>query len=439
MVNNPDQDLRTGEDLTTQSETALAGFGRTIVVAFNDTGQLPADLVSGPLSVMGYSRSVDGGATFTDIGSFPVPLFGANFGDPGMVVDLKGTFYASALVYNPFGPQGPEQNVAIYKSVDGGLTWPVASFPPPGTAGLAPIVDKPFIGVDTSSSPFRGSVYVTWTSIDLGFFTDLPIAFSRSTDGGLSFSPPQVISEPGTINQGSEPAVGPNGEIYVTWIRLAPGPQLIMVARSLDGGQTFGPPAAIAPVTNIGFTSGNLNGDIRVVSYPRIDVSPVNGNVYVVYTSNPPGPDGSDVFLAASIDRGQTWSAPIRVNDDATESDQFFPDVAAGRDGTVQVIWYDRRNDPENLLIDVYSGRISPDGSSVLDNDRVTSVSFPPAVGYDPLLDPRYMGDYIDLKRLISPDPTGPGFGAAWGDNRRRIVTGGGRRNDQDVMFTGIR
>jgi len=210
----------------------------------------------------------------------------------------------------------------------------------------------------------------------------------------------------------------------------------MMMARSLDGGQTFSRPVAVAPVTSIGFATGTLNGGIRVQSFPRIDVSPTNGNIYIVYASNPPGPDGADIYITTSEDRGQTWSAPLRVNDDSGQNDQFFPDVAVNGQGAVEVLWYDRRNDPENSLIDVYRARVGPNGRSVQQNERVTSVSFPPAVGYDPTTDPKYMGDYIDLKALLTPAGRAVTFGAAWGDNRRKIVTAGGRRNDQDVFFS---
>ena len=438
MVNNPEQDVRTVEDISTQSETAVAGFGRTIVVAFNDSGQFSANPFA-PLTLMGYSRSVDGGATFTDIGSVPPPAGGANFGDPGLAVNREGVFYASAIVATPpSGPVGSQQTVGVYRSTDAGLTWATAAILPPGTTGANAAADKPFMTVDTSTSVFAGNVYVSWTSFGppppLGP-PGLPIVFSRSTDRGLTFSPPITISASGDVNQGSEPAVGPNGEVYVSWLRLAPAPQVVMFARSIDGGKSFSAPVPVAPLNNIGFGSGNLNGNFRVLSWPRIDVSPANGNIYIVYASNPPGPDGADIFLTVSTDRGQTWSAPIRVNDDRTENDQFFPDVAVNSQGVVQVVWYDRRNDPENRLIDVYRARVTANGRTVMQNERVTSVSFPPAVGYDPTTNPTYMGDYIDLKTVLSPAGREVGFGAAWGDNRRQIVTAGGRRHDQDVFF----
>jgi hypothetical protein len=433
MVNNPDQDLGTAVDISTQSETALAGFGRTVIVAYNDSG--PAWNFFMPPALTGYSRSVDGGTTFTDVGSLPVPPGGANFGDPGLAADRTGNFYASSIVVAQ-SAVGQVQTVGVYKSVDGGLTWPIISTPPPGTALSS--ADKPLIAIDATESPFSGNVYISWTSFGppppIGF-PGLPILFSRSTDGGLTFSPPLILSAPGEISHGSEPGVGRNGEVYVTWIRLSPGPQLIMFARSMDGGSTFSPPAAVAPVTSIGFATGRLVGNFRVNSFPRIDVNPVNGTIYIVYASNPPGVDGADVFLTSSTDRGATWSPPIRLNDDVTNNDQFFPDVAVNGAGMVEVVWYDRRSGPDNQLIDVYGARVASNGQSTSPNQRLTSVSFPPAVGYDPTLNPVYMGDYIDIKALQNPRGRGTSFGAAWGDNRRSIVTSGGQRNDQDVFY----
>ncbi|MEJ7606269.1 MAG: hypothetical protein WKF37_08370 [Bryobacteraceae bacterium] len=132
---------------------------------------------------------------------------------------------------------------------------------------------------------------------------------------------------------------------------------------------------------------------------------------------------------------GATWSAPIRVNDDLGEFDQFFPDIAVNRAGSVQVFWYDRRNSVENLAMDIYGAQMAPGGQSFQANTRLTSVMFRPAVGYDPLTNRIYMGDYNDIK--VMQGPTGPAldFLSAWGDFRRQITTLGGRRRDQDVMF----
>jgi hypothetical protein len=312
--------------------------------------------------------------------------------------------------------------------------------------------DKEFLAVDTSGGAFNGNVYVTWTSIGgtpVGPGT--PIYLSRSTNGGASFTVPMLVSPATHVTQGSEPAVGPNGELYVAWFRTsgpAPGPGLpplgraIVVAKSTNGGVSFGPPVdVVSPVATIGFgnlaANGRFRGNFRTNAFPRIDVNPVNGHVYLVYNANPDGPDGSDIFFTRSTDGGTVWSPPLRVNDDRGDNDQYFPDIAVNGDGVIEAIWYDQRLDPENLRIDIYKAISRDGGVSFGPNHRVTQGSAYPAVGFDPLVNPTYMGDYLDIKAITTPDGNGRGsaFLMSWGDFRRVITTNGGTRPDQDVFF----
>lgn len=213
-----------------------------------------------------------------------------------------------------------------------------------------------------------------------------------------------------------------------------------MIAKSTDGGTTFGPATEVIPVATVGFgnlINGRLRGNFRMNPFPRIDVDPNNGNVYIVYNANPDGPDGSDIFFIRSTDGGATWWPPIRVNDDRGVNDQFFPDIAVNAHGVLEVIWYDQRLDPENLQIDVYKAVSVDGGLSFGPNQRVTQSSAFPAVGFDPLVNPNYMGDYIDIKAITTSSGNGRGsaFLLSWGDFRRVITTNGGTRPDQDVVF----
>jgi hypothetical protein len=440
MVNNPALDTFELFDISTQSETAVAGFGSSIVVAYNNSATFPP-------SVMGYSLSTDGGLTFTDLRGLPGPTGGNNLGDPGLVADRAGNFYASSIASDRARPAGFAFTIGISKSTDGGSTFSIPVSPP--AAGVLPgsFQDKEFIAVDTSRGPFDGNVYVTWTSFGAPF-TKLPILFSRSTDGGATFSTPIQISTSTEFDQGSEPVVGPNGEIYVAWERFfdlanLSAPPAIVVAKSTNGGMSFGSPVVVTPVTDIGFGAGTMLGNFRVNSFPRIDVSPTTGTVYIVFASNPqslpptpPTGDSGDVFFTRSTDGGANWAVPTKLNDDITVNDQFFPDIAVNGNGVLEVFWYDRRNDPANLMIDLFETRSADDGVSFTPNAQVNAVSFPPAVGYDPLINRIYMGDYIDIKAITTSTGRGMTFLMAWGDNRRSVATFGGTRHDQDVFFT---
>lgn len=467
MVNDPSLDQFEISDNSTQSETAVAGYGNVIVVAFNDS----AEFTVVP-TFMGYSRSSDGGASFTDLGRAPflfVPgppsQIQLNGGDPALVVNRQGHYYLAHLtsVTTPlFRPAGFGSVIGINKSTDGGQTWGPSVFP---AIGAAPnfgtkqnsTQDKEFIAVDNSRGPCDGNVYVSWTSFGGIAFPapdspNPPIVFSRSTNGGASFSVPIRISTFAHSNQGSEPAVGPNGEVYVAWFRIsgpppAPGqPPLgpaIMVAKSTNCGVTFGTAVEVTRLTPIGFGGAPVNArtraNFRTNSFPRLDVNPRNGHVYIVYNANPEGPDGADIFFTRSTDGGATWSAPTRVNKDSSDNDQLFPDIAVNVDGAIEVAWYDQRLDPENFRMDVYHSRSTDGGLSFGPNQRVTLTSALPAVGYDPVVNSNYMSDYLDLKANTTATGPGSDFLLSWGDWRRVIVTNGGVRSDQDVFFTVLR
>ncbi len=444
-VNDPSQDAFADRDITTQSETAVAAYttdqGSTVLVAFNDSGEYLTTHC-----FMGYSRSTNGGARFTDMGVVPPSPTETNIGDPGLVVDRQGRFYSSCVAFDYTLPGPFQYRIAIQKSTDGGMTWGHPVYAPPFTPGS--FTDKDFIAVDTSDRPTSGNVYVTWTDFASTGGNQLPIVFSRSVDTGAHFSAPIQISAVGTFNQGSEPVVGADGTIYVAWNQdrgQGPyGPQNIVVARSTDGGLSFGAPVIAAAAIPIGFGSGQLAGNFRSNSFPRIDVNPANGEVYVVFASNPPGPDPGDVLFVRSVDRGATWSAPVRVNDDHGDADQWFPDLAVNRDGDIRVFWYDRRGHgdrPGDVLMDVYGASSRDGGRSFGVNQRIRSAGpsqangMIPAVGYDPLVESTYMGDYNDLKVDTTPTGPGSGFYSAWGDFSRIVTTNGGTRADQDVVF----
>ena len=440
MVNDPARDVLTDFDISSQSETNVAAFGKTVVVAYNDSTGFSG---LGPLSGQAYSLSNDGGMSFTEIGDFPVTPTGFNFGDPGLAVTRSGVFYQSHIAADTTLDPNFSQVGGLAKSVDGGVTFgqPIYVPSPPGanTTILNAFADKPFIAVDDSGSARAGTLYFTYTSFELSssFVSSLVIRFSKSTDGGLTLTQPVAISSAGSISQGSQPVVGPNGELYVAWFNFGPGPSGVMLVKSVDGGATFSSPVLVAQATPAGFNSGNMTGNFRVNSFPRIDVDPANGNVYIAYGARPNTPgDSGDVFFVRSTDGGGTWSAPMRINTDPGTNDQFFPAVAVDGTGLLRIVWYDKRTDPDNVRIGVYTATSSDGGVSFSANHTVTNETFDPAVGYDPVLNPVYMGDYIDIKAGLTTTGRTNVLNFAWTDCRRVITTSGGTRPDQDVFFT---
>jgi subtilisin-like proprotein convertase family protein len=106
--------------------------------------------------------------------------------------------------------------------------------------------------------------------------------------------------------------------------------------------------------------------------------SPYQGRIYVAYTAlgnNDPkvlgAPDNSDVLLAHSDDGGQTWSAPVVVNDDSQvdgfsegNRPQFLPAIAVDQTtGALVVTFYDARQDAARARVARYLA-VSIDGGS---------------------------------------------------------------------------
>src|SRR6266567_5634406 len=388
-----------------QREPSIAVFGARIVVGWNDRTIEFGQTLRGIKSGVGYGFSTDGGATFTDAGEVGTSHWGA---DPSVAVDHSGNFFFGRIDLQP--GSATFDRIAVFKSTDGGATFPESATASNNAESEGN--DGPLIAVDTTASPFSGTVYATWA------FQGLTPRFSRSTDGGASFSLPIGLSTHGM------PAVGPNGEIYVVGLDASD----VVVTKSTDGGLSFGPAVPVASVIPIGHIESAtaqycgmvLKGSLRASVSPRIAVDrsggPNNGTVYVVFASHGAGADEADVYLTRSTDGGATWSTPSRLNDDAAANDQWLPFVAVAPNGAVAVSWYDRRLDDQNLLIDLFM-RISTDGgASFGPNLKITDVAFPPP-GIDRTLGFPPYTCYFESYNWIATDAAN--FYVVWADNRR--------------------
>lgn len=63
-----------------------------------------------------------------------------------------------------------------------------------------------------------------------------------------------------------------------------------------------------------------------------------------------------DVMFARSVNGGLTWNAPVRINDDSTQTAwQWFGTMSVAPNGRIDVVWLDTRDNPGTYL---YSLRI---------------------------------------------------------------------------------
>jgi hypothetical protein len=329
-----------------------------------------------------YYTTFDGGQTWATgnmsrrgpsvIGSDPITVF-----DPKheTVVHLSLNFKVSASF--------PATNGDVVASVsdDGGLSWKVPTVIGRGL-GAHLFLDKEDATVDTDpSSPHYGRIYVTWT----GFYGDAkrslasPIMMASSDDGGFTWTTPKTISGsnpdlctfqtkgPAGVcdeDQASAPRVGPGGVLYVAFMNaqnsaIWESPEEFdsqyLIVKSTDGGRTFSDPTQIAALED-GERDYPLNVDdrqtlsdmqIRVWGAGTLAVDQSSGRLYLSYSDNSMGTHDvddpvtrSEAFVVTSAN-GTGWSAPSMVDPDPNES--WFPWVDVAPDGTVGVIYNDRR------------------------------------------------------------------------------------------------
>lgn len=376
---------------TTQSETSIAinETTGTICSTYNDSYHYRVE----GLGYCGFSRSTDGGQTFVDGGVMPPGGGGVSRGDPSVVWrQSDGDFYFTCI------HETASYGLGLWRSTDD-----CATFQWVGLAHAGSSDDKEFMAVDNSpTSPYFGRLYVAWT--DFGAGGRIRLVYS---DNGTTWSAPVNLSSSGASVQGAWPAVAPDGDVYVAWLRWTTGDLMSFeIVRSTNGGASFSavtnPRSSVVVPRDAGATSNcgrdALNGDIRYLPSPQIVIGP-EGCLHVAYSYDPDGYNTGDVvssYYRRSCDHGTTWGPEVLLNDDGTLTDQFFPNVAVNDDNVVAASWYDRRLDTAgNYFFDRYR-TVSYDGGLTWQaNERVSDVSS--AVYIDPYGSSCYHGDYDQL------------------------------------------
>lgn len=402
-TNSPDVPTTTVNSTQSENSVFVNPVNSQALLNSNNSTQNPV----GSLYGADYLLSFDGGATW---GGSVNGAGGYNSGDPAAAIGLTGRQYVGFIDNNS------GQSVAW--SDDDGATWTSVV----AATQNGDLLDKNHMWIDNSPiSSYEGNIYVAYTDFGASGY---PIEIARSTNDGLSYSTPIVISTAiyaGSHNQGVNIQTGPNGEVYVAWAVYDGWPTdetAIGLAKSTDGGASFAPATRI--ISNIrGIRTTETSKNHRVNSFPSmaVDISggPNNGNIYIVWANiGVPGVNtGSDidVYMIRSTNGGTSWSTPIRINQDPTglSKEHYFPWITCDRiSGELSVVFYDDRN-VTSTQCEVFAAS-SSDAGNTWEDFKVSDVAFTPAA--IPGLAGGYMGDYLGISAVDSRVyPT-------WTDNR---------------------
>jgi hypothetical protein len=256
------------------------------------------------------------------------------------IVANQGAVFANDLFYHPI-------LVSTFDPQTGTFADPVNTFP-----NIAP---EPIGAHDPelAVNPDNGNLFLAFTRSDgsgqaAGFVT-------RSTNGGGKWKKPVSVTGPGT-NDFLTTEVAPNGNLYFAWTDFGPGGSTtndFLFSRSTDGGVTFTDPVAVATDVLKSGTSATCGGQTRQTylgrlvtqDAPQLVVDPNDPrNVFLLYPGQGVS-DDSDLYFRFSRNAGGTWSnQQVLPTGPGT---QMFPDVQVTPDGRIGVTYYDARSASE--------------------------------------------------------------------------------------------
>jgi hypothetical protein len=399
----------------------------------------------------GYNTMVPGFPTDTSPEGLASPLLGLDgAGDPVVRFDRNGNLLVGGIAFNrnrdpgerpldtvgfvaryeftPFSAATPSTTTSAgapphftYRGtaiVDRGAVG-FAIDPHIGFAGN--FTDKPWMEVDLNSpsaSPCSGNVYYADTNFH-GAIGGSPVMFSRSTDGGVTWSSPRTISSGGrsgaSHNQGADISVAPNGTIYVAFEAFSQqGADTINFVKSTDCGRHWTQPVVVSTIDS----SQAPGVAFRTPTFAFLATDSTNSNIVYLAYQNLVG--DYDIYVRRSTNGGSTWSGAVQVNDDPGARHQIFPTIEVSH-GTLSVAWYDFRHSatPDNEALDVYYSCSNCDGASWPAFDtpqRVTNISHNPECLLFGGGTAAFHGDYIELDAIWNG--VNNIVHVAWADNR---------------------
>ena len=325
----------------------------------------------------GWGFTNNGGVNWTFPGVLQNNVFRS---DPVLNSDASGQFFYLSLLTSFFDD--------LWRSNNGGADWQIL--------GSATGGDKQWFTIDnTPTSPGYGFQYQCWSTAGNNYQGR---QFSRSTNGGFTWRDPVNIPRSpiwGTLD------VDTNGNLFIGGVNPDTG-QIWCVRSTTAKNSAVTPSFDQSTPLNMGANviSGEIINPEGLVGQINLAIdrsgTATNNNIYVAASLQGTGFfNGSDVVFARSTDSGQSFSAPVRVNDDPVNPNKWhwFTALAVAPNGRIDCVWLDSRNAVNNIDSQLFYSFSSNGGVTWSPNIPV-SASFNPGLGYP---NQNKIGDYITV------------------------------------------
>jgi hypothetical protein len=322
--------------------------------------------------------------------------------DPWVTLGPTGDSYQIAL---GLSNDLVTSSILVSKSSDHGHSWgPITTLKRDADPHF--LNDKESITADSLDS---SRAYAVWdrlfvidpTNPNSNFFG--PTWFSRTTDGGATWSKAKKIFDPGLDNQtlGNQIVELPDGELLDVFDLIIRGNQNVALIRSTNHGKTWSKAQIVDLEGSIGVVDPMDAAPVRtgdVLPEVAVDPRPGTDNVYLVWQDARFSAGHADqVVFTSSSDGGRTWTPTKLIAPDGI-AQSFTPMVTVAANGDVAVTYYDFTSDTPSsptLDTDYWITRSTDGGATFHPRERVTPTSFdmrtaPVARGF-------FVGDYEGL------------------------------------------
>jgi hypothetical protein len=338
----------------------------------------------------------------------------AECGDPWVAITPAGDAVFIALGKHAALPDQSRGGLVVFHSADGGLTWDEKP------VGLGTGHDHPTVAIDTSSSARGNWVYVvSGKGLRIDDHQRWSVWIARSLDGGRTFGEPVTVV-PSNLNLNAEvPIVLSDGTLIASFGDFqrnvdsgARGRGMLdrrreWMLRSTDSGRTFSSPLFASEACGAGWSS--LAADTSAGSF--------RDRLYFACKEK----SGQAIVANSSADRGEIWTDPVRIDADSAATTIARRDelaLAVNKAGVVALAWIETHEQAHTFCQQVRVTASLDGGRTFLPSRRVSDAESCPDAAANGAAYGRWSrgGDYFGLAAA-----TDGVFHVLWSDARAKV------------------